>query len=432
MSRNNELIAAYLDDSLTDEQAAELELWLNADAANMRQFVLANARDEQLREAVTANIPNRHIAANKPCTSGVVRRRLQATAIVSCTAAVLITVTAWLVVQQPDRAELVTLVEMNGAVSLRNDDNNIVRNLEVGAQLSVGTLVLEGESSAAQFMFADNSTLSLSGDAELKIHEGIGKQLYLQSGTLLASVSRQPVGRPLRVRTPTAEAVVLGTSFTMNAAIAETFLRVNSGTVELHRLADDQSLKVSEREQARATVDATQPMQPEPVEPLPATWVASLESAQIESWTGHWSDDEILVAIPRTVFIREAGIRENHFHAGATNGFPGLVTLREASAVRVRFRTQRPLNVGIFVVTHTESGAFSGNFQAYIQQRITPPDADGWRTATVPLASFIPIQGSSHSFTSGCVASTLFVTTYTADVGLEVAEFEVLSIGSDQ
>ena len=215
----------------------------------------------------------------------------------------------------------------------------------------------------------------------------------------------------------------------MNAANAETFLRVNSGTVELHRLADEQSLKVSEHEQARATGDATQPMRPEVVRPLPTTWIANPASSQVANWTGNWTNRKFLTAVPRTVYIRETDVREDHFHAGATNGFPGLVTLDKNSAVRVRYRTQRPLNVGLFVVTHTESWTFSGNFQAYIQQRLTPPDKNGWRTATIPLTSFIPIQGSSHSFTPGCVASTLFVTTYAADVDLIVAELEVFSVG---
>lgn len=432
MSRHHDLIAAYLDDSLTEGQAAELDVWLKSDPANIRQFVLANAREEQLREAVAVSLPHRHVVAAKTLDSGSIPRKFQATAITVCTAAVLVTMAAWLVVQHPDGNEMATLVHTSGAVSLRDDNDRRVRNLKIGAQVAAGTLTVEGEGSQAEFTFADHSTFTLSGGAELRLRDGYGKQLFLKSGTLLASVSRQPVGKPLRVRTPTAEAIVLGTSFAMNAANAETFLRVNSGTVELHRLADEQSLKVSEHEQARASDDATQPMRPEAVRPLPTTWIANPASSQVANWTGNWTDGKFLAAIPRTVYIREPGVRENHFHAGATNGFPGLVTLSENSAVRVRYRTQRPLNVGIFVVTHTESGAFSGNFQAYIQQHLTPPDADGWREATVPLATFIPIQGSSHSFTPGCVASTLFVTTYAADVGLEVAELEVLSIGFDQ
>ena len=55
MSSGQELIEAYLDDSLTVDQAAELQVWLQADDENVRQFVLANAREEQLREVAVAN-----------------------------------------------------------------------------------------------------------------------------------------------------------------------------------------------------------------------------------------------------------------------------------------------------------------------------------------------------------------------------------------
>ena len=96
---------------------------------------------------------------------------------------------------------------------------------------------------------------------------------------------------------------------------------------------------------------------------------------------GEWRAPEILVAVPRTVFVTESGEHEDHFHAGASGDFPGLVTLRNDSAVRVRYRIQRPLNLGLFISTHTEGGEFSGNFQAYVEHRKTPADAEGWRTA---------------------------------------------------
>lgn len=48
----NSLIDAWLEGSLNDEQARELDQWLRQDDANMRQFVEANIRDQHLREVV--------------------------------------------------------------------------------------------------------------------------------------------------------------------------------------------------------------------------------------------------------------------------------------------------------------------------------------------------------------------------------------------
>ena len=427
MSREEDLVAAYLDDSLTDEQSIRLQAWLEADAANVRQFVLANAREEQLREAVMSSSTLAAVTELASVETGNTRRRFRSPALVLCTAAVILAaVTAWYAAQQNDR-EFVTLVRMSGLVSLRSDNGATVGLLKRGAHVAAGTIVVEGEGARAEFAFADRSILTLSGGTELTMGEGSGKQMFLQRGTLLASVSRQPADHPLRIRTPTAEAVVLGTSFVMNTVPAETFLRVTSGAVELRRLADDQALKVSEHEQARAGITAIQPMRPEPIASLPVQWRAVQGSSQVTRWLGKWRPGATLTAVPRTVFVAESGVEENHYHAGAMVGFPGLVTLRDDSAVRVRYRIRHPLNVGIFLVTHTESWAFAGNFQAYIEQRKTPADADGWRTATVPMKAFMPIRVNSMPFTQGCIASTIFVTTYADDVGLEVAEFEVIS-----
>lgn len=426
MSRNDELIAAYLDDSLTEEQEVELQAWLKADPSNVRQFVLANTREEQLRETVMSQATLKAATSNThPDSSNIRRNRRKLATLVWSVLAIL--TAAWFAMPRQNHAAVVTLVGTSGRVLLQNEDGEDVKLLEPGAQMTAGTFVVDGETSRADFEFADHSTLTLSGSSELQLNEGRGKQLFLRHGVLLANVSRQPAGRPLRVKTPTAEAVVLGTSFAMNAANSETFLRVNTGTVELRRLADHQALHVSKHEQARASANATQPMAPEPVTALPDQWSAEHDSSDVAEWVGTWVGEEFLAAVPRMVFVKEADVRENHFHAGAKNRLPGLVTLRGNSVVRVRYRIQRPLNVGLFLVTHTEAGAFSGNFQAYVQQRMTPPDSAGWRTATVPITSFCPLKVNPMPFKAGCTASSIFLTTYSDDVGLEVAELKVIS-----
>ncbi len=59
-----------------------------------------------------------------------------------------------------------------------------------------------------------------------------GKQLRLLKGSLNAEVAPQPEESPMRLFTPGAEAVVLGTRFTLNADPANRELAVQKGRCE--------------------------------------------------------------------------------------------------------------------------------------------------------------------------------------------------------
>jgi hypothetical protein len=71
-----------------------------------------------------------------------------------------------------------------------------------------------------------------------------GKRFDLRQGKLEASVARQRPFNPLLVRTPNAEARVLGTKFTLTAISNHTSLEVTEGRVRLTRTSDGAAVKV--------------------------------------------------------------------------------------------------------------------------------------------------------------------------------------------
>jgi hypothetical protein len=71
------------------------------------------------------------------------------------------------------------------------------------------------------------------------------KQFELRQGTIQAQVARQRPLRPLFVRTPNAEARVVGTKFTLTATTNTTRLDVSEGKVRLTRSADGALVDVS-------------------------------------------------------------------------------------------------------------------------------------------------------------------------------------------
>lgn len=424
MTRSETLIANYLEDSLTEEEVVEFEAWLKVDAANMKEFVAALARDEQLRKVVIASEPQAMAEASRLTVSqrtdrsrSVVRWILTASMIVAV---------SWFLMPNENSASIVTFEGGNGSVSLQSDEG-IESGLESGETFTTGTLHVGGQGTRAKFSYEDGSRVSVAGGAELEFTHNNGKRLTLNRGTLAANVSPQSKRQPLVLRTPTAEATTLGTSFIVDAEDADLLIRVNKGSLKLRRLTDNQTLLVAQNQQVQTDRAASEPLQAEKIEPLPSNWTASPRAKGKLKWRGDWLDGDILKAVPQKIFRKELGVHESHYHAGARNDFPGIVTLEENTKIRIRYRINRPINIGLFISTHSPTWNYTGNFQAYIQETLTPPDSEGWRTATVALDSVHPLPGSPKKLTPGSVAATIFATTYADDVGLEVAELEVIT-----
>ena len=70
------------------------------------------------------------------------------------------------------------------------------------------------------------------------------KQLRLDSGSLVADASPQPANSPILVKTPDAEARIVGTRFSISIAQQQTILRVNEGHVRMKRLKDSAEVDV--------------------------------------------------------------------------------------------------------------------------------------------------------------------------------------------
>ena len=392
MRRGDELIAGYLDDSLTGEQAAELQRWLHAGPANVKEFTTALARDEQLRTVVASteliSATEKHHEVQTSTQRTLLPRTFRKVTIAACLVAVILGVA----MLQPRGGSALTLAESDGLVSLRSDGNAKITRLNPGETISSGTLFVQGDGAQARLSYADGSTLWLSGGAELRLTRAKAKALSLQTGTLRADVSSQPSRFPMTVRTPTAEATVQGTSFALTAANRETRLVVNDGAVSLQRLSDERTLTVKANEQVKVSQNHASLFRAERSPMVPMKWNAASTTEDNASLVGTWSDSGTLTATPETMYLKATGANEIHYRAGARNCYPGLVILSESSVVKIRYRLEEPINLGLFISTQTRSWDFSGNFRAYIETPMLPADGDGWRTATVSVQSLIPMN----------------------------------------
>lgn len=221
MTRADELLAAYLDDALTEAEHAELNAWLKADPANVRRFVEATAREHQLRIAVQARREFR-----RPAPPKIVRWR---SAVAWAAAAVLVLGGAFWMLQQPLEAKAhlagnldgVT-IERAGAVlkaetAFRLQSGDVVSSTRPGAKI-------EFESESTQFVLAARSSVAL------RVLRG-QKRFELLAGSVSAEVAKQRDGAMIWL-TDDAEAQVLGTKFELSADGLLTKLDVSEGVVQ--------------------------------------------------------------------------------------------------------------------------------------------------------------------------------------------------------
>ena len=434
MNRHEELIEMYLDNSLTEDHAEELRTWLHQNADNVKHFSMANAREQQLRAAVRSAEILSAATSSVQCTKSYVQQtntqrslefRMRAW-LMWAGATFAVATIIWFTYAIRDAAPQITLSETDALVFLSQQDEGR-RRLWTDDAFKKGTIMVESEGIPATFSYPDGTSFSLTAGSELTVAHLNGKRLQLLRGALIADVSPQPNNEPLIVLTPTAEATVLGTSFGISAAEDETLLQVNSGSVRMRRLSDDKAVDVGVNEQVRAGKKNELPLLTEPVTVIPDHWSANFEAEDSVTWIGEPTDG-VLKGRFRSTYSRNSGVHSVHVHAGAYNKLQGLATLHADSAVQVRYRIRVRRNIGVFITTHLPPWKFSGNFEGYLIHENIPVDADGWRTATLPLASFYP--RSSKAFRPRCNLSAIYLTTWAQEIGLEIAELKVVRTGA--
>jgi hypothetical protein len=135
-----------------------------------------------------------------------------------------------------------------------------------GLKLAAGDHLVVPSSAAASVEYADRSRLVFGPQSAATFQTGRGstKRLVLQTGALVAHVSKQAEGAALEASTPHAQARVLGTRFLLAAAPAETRLDVIEGRVRLTRSADRAAVLVSGGQFAVAAPGTPLVAQPSP------------------------------------------------------------------------------------------------------------------------------------------------------------------------
>lgn len=178
---------------------------------------------------------------------------------------------------EKDRAAIARLERAEGEVRLTADGTEEVVQSGV-AILSGQSVRTVGSGGFAIIRYPDSTRIEVGVDSELRdFQDGpeTGKRLNLIRGTLLAYASKQRFNRPMIIRTPQAEATILGTTLRITVDQRSTRLQVLDGQVSLKRLADGKSVTVPSGHQAVAAVD---------VELIPIKTIGEWRVETTEGW----------------------------------------------------------------------------------------------------------------------------------------------------
>lgn len=415
------LIQRYLDGKLTNDELVAFQHRLREDAAMREHLRLiaehAVAFGDMVRRETTEPVP----LIQKP------DRSVWFTTLALAACITLLATSAWLFIASKPSAVL-TLVDSTGTVTW-SDGEPIAH----GEPLPAGTLETIGEASSALLRFHDGSLIALQGEAELSFSDDGQKVLMLSRGTLSADVKKQPAGRPMLIRTPSAVAEVVGTAFDLTARTEDTLLNVDEGLVKLKRLADGSQIDVPANRSAVASLAAASELDAASTpEPLTAWSFDFTTSTPPRDWRGYAKNGTMHASPYVAKKLPDGRIVTHHGISIRTAMLeqPLRLLVTESSVIRYRLRQQKPGDLLLMLLTNEVNGSHGGNFECKLRAEELAPGVDGWCEVAIPISRYKPVDPrphirKRHPSATGNILTSAIINTYGEDRQLEVSRFEL-------
>ena len=422
------LLARYFDGTLDADSAARLtaELETNAEARALLRGVADQAfAVAEAGRCAEARITTKLVVLPEPKSAAKRARWLIPWPVWAAAALVLLGVGLMWQLRSP---VLMEVTQVNGAVAWTGVNGQTHAVLVPGMKLPAGTLELETDTALAQVRFADGTLVSLHGRTEATFSQENGKRVRLRQGTFSAEVKPQPKAEPLRVFTPTAEVVVVGTAFSLDARPAETSLEVAHGEVKMRRLADGREASVTNQQRLVATLDPQAAWSPQ-AQVRPATvW-----RMQFASRPNHVSGDWIAPgprhaggALAAQPFVagKERDGRVIVHYGVCVRDDSGMASLTASSELRMKIRTKQDTGLQLIVGTRQPAGCFGGNF-AVNSLSCQHSGPEEWRELRIPVSQLRSITPEHAATPDGLITDFIILNSFGNSAGLEVSELSI-------
>jgi len=355
----DELIDRHLRGELSESEKEQLAERLDSDASAREDFVEQVWWDTRFGEVLREE-------GEVPAETRFPKRRPAmafSRTLLAAAAGIIIALAAgmylqWRSVERP----IARITGLSGSFQWTGDGGRVSHNLNVGAELSAGTIEGMLPGSWFELAFDDGSTVTVFGNSTLTLSDHGQKELHLKEGSISSNVRPQPEGRPMLVRTRSALLEVLGTQFEVEVRRSSTMLNVNQGCVRVTRYSDGSTVDVPARHRVIAAADRE--MRPLPVPDSVNRWRSRLHLGP-RRLQGKWSPatdtrDATLAAIPYTT---PQGWTLYTVGFAVSVGDKPPVMLQPDSRLRVRGRVRSPHKVYVGVTVRDAGGDFAGRFQ---------------------------------------------------------------------
>lgn len=405
---HDELIVDCLESSATP--AGEKQFRLLLEEPSFRRRVAEYAIDlghlyDLGRQGMLERLPRGHMVAVL-----ATRRRILAMA---AAAVLLVVATAWLIGrdsrQQAElpgesgltRPAVIQPLQQTTIARVTRVIGEVVRKADFDSpgrgEVTDGTSLRSGEvlrtctsESLALLELVDGTVLVITGDTEVRCTvDRAQTRVALTEGELMARVASQPVGKPMLIETPVAQAEVLGTTLSLYANPDSTEVAVQEGKVRVRRFSDGRWIDLVSGQCVVAAAESD--LVPLPLAPVSSLWEEDFEEGLPCRWrAGHL----VREALPSGSF---GAVRQEE--QGDSDGPFRIATAREWARGLFRIEADTHLN---FTYKLKARGGFHIRLYArpdfldatiadcyeYRNRELVRVARNRWRTVSIPLTYF--------------------------------------------
>lgn len=415
---------AYLDQALSDDDVRKLDHLLTTDAA-AREVFLQESNLIAGFEDIACDETADELSVRMPTLPQ--KLTMIAGWAVAAVVALLLMISR-LVSSVPENNTIATIVGLSGPLQWTGDDGQVQSDLFVGMKLPGGTIDGLSPESRISLKFDDGSTVVTAGNAMLAYSDVGQKVLYLKSGNLSADVSPQPAGHPMLIHTRSAVLEVIGTSFEIDADLAETALNVIEGKVRVRRLSDGSRVEVPARHQVIAAAD--QELSVNRVPEVAHVWRSQLEHGPRRTY-GRWlaANEEFGALLHCIPYITEQQktIYTSTFQVTTADAAP--IMTNDRTSLRVHGRLKRATDLFVGLTLKTKDGEFAGRFQVILPKKTF--HTDEVFECVVPISEFQldpsleAIRSRLARSASDLIVDTVWCHTLYESAGLAIASIEL-------